>query len=512
MPMVHPPLRLTWVNKQGVAMFESAEIGHSIDKSSYREQMPKLREALLDAQYELKERGEFPLLILIHGIDGAGRGETMNQLNEWMDPRLIHTVAFGEPGEEARARPWMWRYWHALPPKGRIGMFFGSYYSETLFDRVYRKIDRDSFDKRIFDIQRLENMLVADGAVVLKFWFHLSKDKQRARLKELERDPATRWRVTKTDWQHYELYGRIRKRAEHMLRLTNTAHAPWVVVEGEDAYYRSLTVGQAILSALRARLDAGRPVVPRSEAPPLVPPLDGRMLLDTLDLTRPMNKERYQERLGELQGQLSLMTRQPRFDNLSLLLVFEGNDAAGKGGSIRRITRALDARRFRVVPVAAPTDEERAQPWLWRFWRHVPGRRGITIFDRSWYGRVLVERVEKFSAEEDWMRAYYEINDFEHQLSENGTIVLKFWLAISKDEQLARFQAREQTGFKHFKITPEDWRNRDKWDDYKLAVCDMIDRTSTNLAPWHLVEANNKYYARIKILEIICMALKARLG
>lgn len=492
-------------------MFESAEIGHAIDKETYRKEMPKLREALLDAQYELKERGEFPLILMIHGIDGAGRGETLNQLNEWMDPRHIFTVAFGEPDEESRARPWMWRYWRALPPKGHIGMFFGSYYSETLFDRVYRLLDRDGFDKRIFDIQRMEHMLVADGALVLKFWFHLSEDKQRQRLKELEKDPATRWRVTKTDWKHFELYGRIRKRAEHILRLTNTAYAPWVVVEGEDANYRSLTVGRAILSALRTRLDAGPRPVPQ-QPPPLVAPLDGRMVLDTLKLDQPMNKERYLERLAELQGRLNLLTRQPRFDGLSLLLVFEGNDAAGKGGSIRRITQALDARRFRVVPVAAPTEEERAQPWLWRFWRHVPGQRGITIFDRSWYGRVLVERVEKFTPEEDWMRAYYEINDFEHQLSDNGTIVLKFWLAISQEEQLARFKEREQTGFKHFKITEEDWRNREKWDDYKLAVCDMIDRTSTYHAPWHLIEANNKYYARIKILELICTALKARLG
>jgi len=225
-----------------------------------------------------------------------------------------------------------------------------------------------------------------------------------------------------------------------------------------------------------------------------------------------MDKAEYKTRLAELQGRLSKLTRDERFKNHSLVLAFEGNDAAGKGGTIRRITQALDARSYRVVPVAAPTEEERVKPWLWRFWRQVPGKGGITIFDRTWYGRVLVERVEGFAQERDWMRAYYEINDFEHQLSENGAVVLKFWLAISNEEQMARFKLREETGFKRFKITEEDWRNREKWNAYKLAVSDMVDRTSTSKVPWTLVEANNKYYARIKVLSTICAALEARLG
>ncbi|KZE33442.1 polyphosphate:AMP phosphotransferase [Crenobacter luteus] len=492
-------------------MFESAEIGHAIDKDTYREQAPRLREALLDAQYELKERGDFPLVILIHGFDGAGRGETMNLINEWLDPRLVRTVAFDAPNDEARARPWMWRYWNALPGKGRIGMFFGSYYSDILFDRVERRIDRDAGDRRLFDSLRFERMLAADGAMVIKFWFHLSKDAQKKRLKELEKDPLTAWRVSDADWANHAQYDRIRKVAEHMLRLTNTSFSPWVVVEGGDANYRNLTVAQTILTALRDRLAAEGALLPRVDVPALTPPLDGRLLLDTLTLDQKLDKDVYQKRLAELQGRLSLLTRHPKFAGHSLVLVFEGNDAAGKGGTIRRITQALDARRYRVVPVAAPTDEEAAQPWLWRFWRHVPGRGGITLFDRSWYGRVLVERVEGFADEGDWMRAYYEINDFEHQLVEEGAIVLKFWLAIGEDEQLERFKAREATGFKRYKITDEDWRNRAKWQDYKLAVCDMIDRTSTDKAPWHLVEANNKYFARIKVLETLCHALAERL-
>jgi len=194
------------------------------------------------------------------------------------------------------------------------------------------------------------------------------------------------------------------------------------------------------------------------------------------------------------------------------VLLFEGNDAAGKGGSIRRITQALDARTYRIIPVAAPTEEERAQPYLWRFWRHLPRKGRVAIFDRSWYGRVLVERVEGFCTHADWMRAYGEINDFEEQLVRNRTVVIKFWLAISQEEQLKRFKEREKIGFKRFKITEEDWRNREKWPLYEQAVCDMIDRTSTEIAPWTLVEANNKWYARLKVLKTVCTRIEKALN
>ncbi|MDC7711945.1 polyphosphate:AMP phosphotransferase [Vogesella indigofera] len=493
-------------------MFESAEIGHVIDKSTYKAEEAALREALLEVQYELKERGEFPLLLLIHGMDGAGRGETLSQINEWLDPRLIHTAAFDKPNDDARERPWMWRYWRELPAKGRIGMFFGSYYSDALFNRVDSKINRDTFDKHLFDILRFERMLANDGVLVLKFWLHLSEDKQKKRLKLLEKDPATAWRVTEADWKHHGQYNRIKNNAEHMMRLTNTAYAPWLVVDGEDANYRSLTVGRALLQALQQRLALDHVWQARSDVAAITPPADNKLLLESLQLDQELSKGDYQRQLEALQGRLNGLTRHPKFAEHSLVLAFEGNDAAGKGGAIRRITQALDARRYRIVPVAAPTEEERAQPWLWRFWRHVPGKGKITIFDRTWYGRVLVERVEGFAETADWMRGYYEINDFEHQLRDNNAIVLKFWLAISADEQLARFKSREETGFKRFKITEEDWRNRDKWDDYKVAVCDMIDRTSTSAVPWTLVPANNKYYARIKILTTICEALEAKLG
>jgi polyphosphate kinase 2 (PPK2 family) len=201
--------------------------------------------------------------------------------------------------------------------------------------------------------------------------------------------------------------------------------------------------------------------------------------------------------------------RDKRMRGHALMVVFEGNDAAGKGGAIRRVTGALDPRQYRTVPIAAPTEEERAQPYLWRFWRHVPGRGQFTIFDRSWYGRVLVERVEGFCSQADWLRAYGEINDFEEQLHNYGIVLVKFWLSIDKDTQMQRFKEREEVSFKRYKITEEDWRNRDKWDHYVDAVDDMVDRTSTEIAPWTLVEANDKRYARVKVLRTINEALEA---
>ena len=234
-------------------------------------------------------------------------------------------------------------------------------------------------------------------------------------------------------------------------------------------------------------------------------------MLTALDLSLKLDKKAYEAQLAKWQGRLSELVRHPGFARRSLILAFEGSDAAGKGGGIRRVTAALDARQYQIVPVAAPTEEERAQPYLWRFWRHIPRNGRVAIFDRTWYGRVLVERVEGFCAEADWLRAYAEINDFEHELAANGAILVKFWLHISDKEQLKRFKEREKIAFKRFKITDEDWRNREKRGAYHAAVCDMVDRTSTGKAPWTLVEADDKAYARVKILRTICERLERAL-
>ena len=492
-------------------MFESAELGHSISKRTYAREVPKVREALLDAQYDLFQDSRFAVMVLIDGVDGAGKGETVNLLNEWMDPRHIRVAAFGDPSDEERERPPMWRYSRELPPKGKIGIFFGHWYTDPILERVYRKSKQAQLIQSIEEILRFEKMLTDEGTLLLKFWFHLSKEKQKKRLKALEKDPETRWRVTETDWRHHKLYDRFRKVSELTLRQTGSASAPWVVVEGEDARYRNLSVGRALLAAMRERLDQKPAKPPADRIPPIPPPIDNRHILGVLDLTLKLDRKKYTELFARYQGELNLLSRNPSFRERSAILVFEGNDAAGKGGAIRRIAAALDARYYRIIPVAAPTEEERAQPYLWRFWRHVPRLDRFALFDRSWYGRVLVERVEGLASEFDWKRAYPEINDFEQQLADNGAIVIKFWLAISKEEQYRRFRKRQQSTFKRFKITPEDWRNRKKWEAYEQAVCDMVDRTSTAVAPWTLVEANDKLYALIKVLRTICERLESGL-
>ncbi len=485
-------------------MFESAELGHAIDAERYDRELPRLRRELLEAQLEMVEGRRFAVIIIIAGMDGAGKGDTVNVLNEWMDPRHIQTHAPSEPTETDLARPPMWRYWRALPPKGKIGIFFDAIYSEAIHDRVYDRIGNSELDQALERGNRFEKMLVDEGALVLKFWLHLSEKRQKKRFDKLEKDPATSWRVNKDDWRNHKHYGRFRQVAERALRQTSSAEAPWTIIEGYDAHYRELTLGEALLRALRQRLVIdGTPPQPAVTVPPVVPRIDGLNVLRVLDLSLDLEKKEYEEQLAYWQGKLNKLSRKKGFGEISVVAVFEGNDAAGKGGSIRRITGALDARRYQVVPIAAPTDEEADHPYLWRFWRHLPERGKLVIFDRSWYGRVLVERVEGFCAEADWMRAYGEINDFEEQLIRNRTLVVKFWLSIDPDEQLRRFKEREKIPFKNFKITEDDWRNREKWPLYEEAVCDMVERTGTQIAPWTLVEANSKRYARVKILKTL---------
>ena len=490
-------------------MFESAELGHKIDKDRYRLEVPELREALLNAQIDLLT-ADFSVIILIAGVDGGGKGETVNILNEWMDPRHIETNALDTPTDEESERPEMWRFWRALPPKGKIGIFFGSWYSAPIVNHVTGQTKNAELDQAMERIIRFEKMLTDEGAVILKFWLHLSENAQHKRLKSLEKDPQTSWRVTRQDWKNFKLYDTLRKVSEHALRQTSTSEAPWTIVEGADPFYRYLTVGKGVLQGIRQRLDApGEKVT--AVVPPLIPAIDDRLLIRSLDLTSSLPKKKYESELGKYQRKLALLTRHENFRNLSVIAVFEGNDAAGKGGSIRRVTAALDARQYRIISIAAPTEDERAQPYLWRFWRHLPGKGKFAIFDRSWYGRVLVERIEGYCSASDWMRAYNEINEFEEQLIRNKSVIVKYWLTISKEEQLRRFTEREETGFKRFKITRDDWRNREKWEEYELAVCDMIDHTSSEIAPWTLVEANDKYYARIKILKTLCKAIERAL-
>ena len=491
-------------------MFESAEVGHVVDKKTFQKEEEKLRGRLLDAQRALRTQARFPVLLLISGVDGAGKSETLAQLYEWMDARYLTTLAFNAPTDEERERPFMWRYWRALPPRGRMGAFAGSWYSTPIARRIEGKMDRSRLDKRLDEINRFEAMLVNEGALLLKFWLHLTRSGQRRRLRQLESDPRTAWRVTKESWARTKTYDALQDVAGHVLRLTNTAWAPWSIVDGTDDRYRHLRVGHELLAALEKRL---KEKVPRKRvAPsPSLPPVEDRNVLSALELNQKLPERKYELQLAKWQGKLSELARHKSFADHQVVLAFEGMDAAGKGGAIRRLTAALDPRQFQVVPVAAPTEEERAHPYLWRFWRQLPRKGHLTIFDRSWYGRVLVERIEGFCTEDDWSRAYAEINDFEHELVGAGTIVLKFWLQIDQDEQLRRFKGRERVKHKQFKITAEDWRNRGKWRDYQNAAVDMIDRTSTGRAPWIVVPANDKNFARVMVARTVVKHLEKAL-
>ena len=489
-------------------MFESAELGRKLDKATYREKEPKLRQALLETQLELAERRDFSVVVLIDGVDGAGKGEIVNTLNFWMDPRQIETNAMGAPTPEERERPRMWRFWRALPPKGKIGIFVGSWYTAPVVDRVHGRTDDADLETSIDEILRFEAMLAAEGALVLKYWLHLAKRRQRRRLKALQKDPRTRWRVNDTDWERFKLYDTFRNVSEVAVRRTSVAHAPWIVIEGADARYRMATTAASLAESLRRRLDETPPGPPAVMLPRL-PALDERNVLRALDLTRRLPRRKYRRALERLQGRLNLLSRHRKMKDRSVVLVFEGADAAGKGGTIRRAVAALDARFYRIVPVAAPTDEEKARPYLWRFWRHLPRKGHFTVFDRSWYGRVLVERVEGLAADADWLRAYGEINDFEYEMHRHGMILAKFWLHISQEEQLRRFEERERTGHKRHKLTDEDWRNREAWPVYEEAVCDMVERTSTSVAPWRLVAAEDKYHGRVEVLREVCDAIEA---
>lgn len=488
-------------------MFESAEIGHRIDKSTYAKQEPKLREALLTAQFKLRESAQFPVIIIVSGVDGSGKGDTINLLYEWMDPRYLSTLAFSAPNDEERQRPFMWRYWRALPPKGRIGIFSGSWYSAPIAERIQKTMTKAELDERNNNHNRFEAMLVNEGALVLKFWFHLSKAAQDKRLHSLQKKSQTAWRVDQSVWDRAKTYDEFQKVAGHLLRTTNTAWAPWHIIEATDDRYRNLTVGQIICDAINKKI--------RNQTPPhylVAPntavPIDQRDVISALNLEQKISEEQYRQSLVKYQAKLWELSRAERNRKRAVIVVFEGADAAGKGGAIRRLAQAMDARSYQIVPIAAPTAEEHQYPYLWRFWRHLPAHGRMTIFDRSWYGRVLVERVEGFCTEADWLRAYSEINDFEHDLVESGAVVVKFWLQISKEEQLRRFEERKHIAFKQHKITEEDWRNRDKWELYHQAVCDMIERTSTGRAPWDLIEANHKPFARIKILKTLCKRLE----
>lgn len=489
-------------------MFEAAELGRKISKKEFEELEPQLHTKLLDAQRKLRNTG-IPVIVIVSGVEGAGKGEVVNRLNKWLDARGISTEAFWDESDEEKERPTYWRFWRRLPPRGTIGILFGSWYTRPIIDHVFKKTELSEYERQLRRITEFEQLLIVDGALIVKFWFHLSKEGQQ---KQLRKDAKLLKKNQKISFlkKFSKRYDEFSRTSETAIRITDHGDAPWHLIESEDRRYRDLMVGRILLEALENRLKlASKKTRGRISTRAKTEPSDEDTvtILDHVDLDKSISDESYRKQLTRYQRKLYQLAWRAREQKRSSIAVFEGWDAAGKGGAIRRITAAMDARLYKVISIASPTDEEKAQHYLWRFWRHVPRAGYVTIYDRSWYGRVLVERVEKFARQDEWKRAFHEINDFEEQLCEHGIIITKFWIHLGREEQLRRFKEREKVAWKKYKITDEDWRNREKWDDYKAAVNDMVSHTSTEYAPWTLIPGNNKLFTRVEVLRTLCKTM-----
>ena len=483
-----------------------------MSKKAYQARARVLRENLVQMQVRL-HHVPFKVLLILAGPEGAGRGELLNTLAGWLDPRGLETFSFHEPTDEERTHPLQWRFWRSLPAHGRVGLYVGSWYTETLREEARGKRALDQLTHEAERIAHFEKLLADDGTLIVKVWLQLSKPAQGRRLRALRADPRTAWRVTDEEWHHHRIYDRLAKTARLIRRVTDRPGVRWTVIDAEDERTRDLAVGRLLLARFHQQQTRLRRL-PAAKRPRMVTPLRpaGRRRLQALPLDQDLSENDYEKAREKWLGRLHHAVRAALAAKRSLVFVFEGWDAAGKGGVIRRLTSAIDPRDYAVIPVAKPTVEEKQAHYLWRFWRQVPRDGRVAIFDRSWYGRVLVERLEGFCREAEWRRAFREMNEFEQELTAHGTIVLKYWLHISHAEQLRRFRDREATPHKQHKMNAEDWRNRRQRAAYEIAVGDMIELTHRPHAPWLLVPADNKRYARLEVLRSAARQIEAALG
>jgi len=475
-----------------------------------------LRARLLEAQLDLAHRRERAVILLLTGHAVTYKGQLVNELNHWLENRHTEVHALG-PSSEERERPYWWRFWRRVPDRGRIGIFIHGWYGDALFARAERRLSPGAFRDRLAEIRAFEAELAAEGVVLLKLWMDIGRREQRRHLQALQADPIRAWQLSTTDWQRHLQHAAIGALGREMRNVTAADHAPWHRLAFRDSAIQLQRVGALLHEALVA--PPARPTeVPESApasfservpgeapAPPSIRRADPRIKTS-------LKKSRYSARLAKEQGRLAINAREAARRRIPVVLAFEGLDAAGKGGSIHRLTASLDARQYRVHRIAAPSDEELALPWAWRFWRRLPADGRFAIFDRSWYGRVLVERIEGLAPEAAWRRAYAEIREFERQLLAHGTVLGKLFLAISQEEQLRRFKARAATPHKRHKLTDEDWRNRERWDDYRQAIDEMFARTQAPGAEWALIACDDKRRARLRVLESVNERLEARLA
>ena len=492
-------------------MLEKIDLGNKVDKKTYRKVMDEAEEKLGLLQRECKDAG-IPVILVFEGMGAAGKGVQINRLIQALDPRGFDVYACDRPTEDEQMRPFLWRYWTKTPAKGRIAVFDRSWYRSVQVDRFDGLTREDKLGDAYQDILSFEKQLCDDGTVIMKFFLYIDKDEQKKRFKKLEGSKETSWRVTEEDWNRNKDFDRYLKMNEEMLEKTDTDYAPWVIIEAVDKDYAALKIVSTVMDRLEYELEHRRPEdgkqAQRQESKTRERFKNG--VLSGIDLSKSLTEEEYKTRLKKLQKRLAELHSELYRLRIPVVIGFEGWDAGGKGGAIKRLTSNLDPRGYRVNPTAAPNDIEKVHHYLWRFWNSVPKAGHIAIFDRTWYGRVMVERIEGFCSEAEWRRAYQEINEMESHMANAGAVVLKFWLHIDKDEQERRFKERQANPAKQWKITDEDWRNREKWDQYEEAVNEMLIRTSTTYAPWIVVEGNDKRYARVKVLQTVVDALEKK--
>lgn len=491
-------------------MLEKIDLSKTLDKKEYKKRMEELEPKLSLLQRELKTLG-VPVMIVFEGFGAAGKGVQINRLIQPMDPRGFTVYSIKGETKEEELHPFLWRFWNKTPEKGRIAIFDRSWYRKLLIDRYEKKTHKKELLTIFEDIATFEKQLTDSGVLLIKFFLDISEKEQKKRFKKLQDKKETSWRVTQKDTDRNKHFDEYWKMADEMLAKTDTEYASWTIVEAENERFAAVKILSTVVTAFEERY--------RKEQTPVSKEIDGKFdktdlndsVLKKVDLSKKLEKQEYEEKLEELQEKLALLHGELYARRIPVVLAFEGWDAGGKGGAIKRLTRALDPRGYTVNPTSSPNDIERAHHYLWRFWTRMPKDGHIAIFDRTWYGRVMVERVEGFCTTQEWQRAYKEMNQMEQQLVNHGAVVLKFWLHIDKQEQARRFKERQDTPEKNWKITEEDWRNREKWELYEKAVDEMLVRTSTANAPWIIVEGNDKLYARIKVLETVVEALEKRM-
>ena len=472
-----------------------------------KERLDAAHEKLAVLQMKIKEH-KLPVVVLIEGWGAAGKGSAIGSIIRSIDPRFFKVASMAEKAEEEQRRPFLYRYFAQIPEAGKFVFLDNGWADEICELKAQGELSREEYHSRIDSIKRFERQLTDNGYLVLKFFFQISRKEQKKRLGELEEKKDTAWRVSDRDrWQnkHYDKYLEV---FDRYLRDTNVAGAPWYIVDAEEKKWAQLQVVETLCSGIDIALQNENLAVPLLQN---VFPLVKMPRLDEVSLDKKIGEDTYKEELKQLQSKLSALHYRLYRKKIPVIIVYEGWDAAGKGGNIKRIAEALDPRGYEVHPIASPEPHEKARHYLWRFWTRLPKTGHIAIFDRSWYGRVMVERLEGFCSTNDWQRAYNEINEFEKELSQWGAVIIKFWVQIDKDTQLERFTDRQNTPEKQWKITEEDWRNREKWDDYEVAVNEMLQKTSTTYAPWHILESVDKRYARIEALKIVIRALEEAL-